>query len=169
MEQCCRARYWIDKGDEVTSLEPAQLWLLRIHALIGAMVIGVGALVAERTFVEALELPRGVVFAPALVVILYSLLLSPGRHYRAWGYAMDSDELQIEHGVWIKMHTIVPLDRVQHIDVSQGPLERPLGLCRLIVHTAGTQHSRVVLPGLSRPNAERMRDEIRLRIRRESE
>jgi uncharacterized protein len=59
----------------------------------------------------------------------------------------------------------VPLERVQHIDISQGPLERGFGVCRLLVHTAGTMHSRVVLPGLARATAERMRDEIRARIR----
>jgi membrane protein YdbS with pleckstrin-like domain len=39
---------------------------------------------------------------------------------------------------------------------------------RLIVHTAGTLHSQVTLPGLTRPVAEAMRDEIRARIRQEA-
>jgi hypothetical protein len=80
---------------------------------------------------------------------------------------MDEEELHLRRGVWIQTETIVPLDRIQHIDISQGPIERPLAICRLVVHTAGTQHSQVVLPGLSRGDAERMRDEIRLRIRQD--
>jgi uncharacterized protein len=153
----------------VTSLEPGQLWLMRIHALIAALILGAAALVGETALAVRSDLPFGIILAPVSLLILYMVLISPGRHYRAWGYRMDGDELQIRRGVWIQVHTIVPLDRVQHIDLSQGPIERPLRVCRLIVHTAGTQHSRVVLPGLSRANAERMRDEIRARIRQEPE
>jgi membrane protein YdbS with pleckstrin-like domain len=149
-------------------LEPGQIWVMRIHALIAALVLAAAALAAEG-FSARIGVPRGAVAAPVLILILYMILISPGRHFRAWGYRMDEEELQLERGVWTRIHTIVPLDRIQHIDVSQGPVERPLGVCRLIVHTAGTQHSRVVLPGLSRADAERMRDEIRARIRQETD
>jgi membrane protein YdbS with pleckstrin-like domain len=81
---------------------------------------------------------------------------------------MDADELQVRHGVLVQVHTVVPLDRVQHIDIAQGPLERAFGVSRLIVHTAGTLHSQVTVPGLLRRTAEAMRDEIRVRIRQEA-
>jgi len=145
------------------------LWLLRIHAAIAALIVMAAASVAEFTLVADLGLPHGIVITPAALLSLYATFVSPGRQYRAWGYAMDAQELHLRHGVWTQVETTVPIDRIQHIDVSQGPLERPLRICRLIVHTAGTQHSRVVLPGLSRATAERMRDEIRARIRQEQE
>ena len=52
----------------------------------------------------------------------------------------------------------VPQTRVQHTDVSQGPLERALGLATLIIHTAGTQNASVSLGGLRREDAQRIRD-----------
>ncbi|MGH8574770.1 MAG: PH domain-containing protein [Gammaproteobacteria bacterium] len=150
-------------------LEPGQLWVMRVHATIFALVVAIAAIVVETGFASRLGLPRGLVAALVLPFIVYIVFISPGRHYRAWLYAMDADDLRLSRGVWTQVHTIVPLDRVQHIDVSQGPIERGFGVCRLVVHTAGTQYSRVVVPGLSRPNAERMRDEIRARIVREAE
>ena len=105
---------------------------------------------------------------PLLVPLLWAVSVAPARRWRAWGYAMNADELQVRRAIWIEVHTVVPLDRVQHIDLSQGPLERAFGISRLIVHTAGTMHSQVVLPGLARPTAERMRDDIRARIRSEA-
>jgi membrane protein YdbS with pleckstrin-like domain len=150
-------------------LEPGQLWVMRIHAIIFALVLAVGAIVAETALVPELGLPRGPVAGLVLILVAYIVFVSPGRHYRAWAYVMDEEDLRIRRGVWIETHTLVPLDRVQHIDVSQGPIERGFGVCRLVVHTAGTQYSRVVLPGLSRPDAERMRDSIRARIAREPE
>lgn len=153
----------------MNSLEPGQLWLMRIHAVIAAILLGGAALGFEALFSPALELPRGAIAVPVGLILLYAMAISPGRQYRAWGYRMDEEELHLHSGVWTRTETVVPLGRVQHIDVSQGPIERSLGICRLIVHTAGTQHSRVVLPGLSRATAERMRDEIRARIRVEPE
>ena len=148
-------------------LEPGQLWVMRIHAAIFALVLAIAAIVFETAIVPEIAFPRGIVAGLVLLLDLYLVLVSPGRHYRAWGYAMDEEDLRLRRGVWIETHTIVPLDRVQHLDLSQGPIERGFEVSRLIVHTAGTQFSRVVLPGLSRPDAERMRDEIRARIGRE--
>ncbi|HEY5722612.1 MAG TPA: PH domain-containing protein [Allosphingosinicella sp.] len=148
-------------------LEPGQLWVMRIHAAIFALVLAIAAIVFETAIVPEIGFPRGIVAGLVVLLDLYLVLVSPGRQYRAWGYSMDSEDLRLRRGVWVETHTIVPLDRVQHLDLSQGPIERGFGVSRLIVHTAGTQFSRVVLPGLSRPDAERMRDEIRARIGRE--
>jgi membrane protein YdbS with pleckstrin-like domain len=50
--------------------------------------------------------------------------------------------------VYWRTITSVPRSRIQHTDVSQGPLERRYGLGTLLVYTAGTQHSEVKLTGL---------------------
>ena len=145
-------------------LERGQLWVMRIHALaIGALALAAG-LLGEAIVRDNVDLPPGIVTIPLLVLLLYPVLVAPGRRYRALGYAMDADELRIARGVWTRIETIVPLARVQHVDVSQGPIERTFGVCRLVLHTAGTMHSRVVLPGLARATAEALRDEVRGRI-----
>ena len=142
-------------------LERGQLWVMRIHALaIGALALAAG-LLGEAIVRDNVDLPPGIVTIPLLVLLLYPVLVAPGRRYRAWGYAMDADELRIARGVWTRIETIVPLARVQHVDVSQGPIERTFGVCRLVLHTAGTMHSRVVLPGLARATAEALRNEVR--------
>ena len=145
-------------------LERGQLWVMRIHALaVGALALAAG-LLGEAIVRDNVDLPPGIVTIPLLVLLLYPVLVAPGRRYRAWGYAMDADELRIARGVWTRIETIVPLARVQHVDVSQGPIERTFGVCRLVLHTAGTMHSRVLLPGLARATAEALRDEVRGRI-----
>ena len=152
----------------MTPLDRGQLWVMRIHAAAAASLFLAAGTVAEFVLREEIGLPRGAILLPLLLPLIYAVFVAPGRRWRAWGYAMDAEELQLRRGVWSQVHTVVPLERVQHIDVAQGPLERSLGVARLIVHTAGTMHSRVVLPGLSRETAEQMRDEIRARIRQET-
>jgi hypothetical protein len=93
-------------------------------------------------------------------VALYVLLIAPRRRWAAWGWALDNNEIHVAHGVWTQVYTVVPLSRVQHIDVAQGPVERVFGVARLILHTAGTAHAVVVLPGVSRITAEQLRDTI---------
>lgn len=149
----------------MTGLDRGQLWVLRLHGLVAGTLLLLAGGIAEAVLRERFGLPRGALTLPLLVPILYIVLLSPGRRFRAWGYGIDGEELQVRRGVWTRVHTVVPLDRIQHLDVSQGPIERTFGVCRLIVHTAGTLHSQVTVPGLSRPVAESMRDEIRARIR----
>ena len=148
-------------------LDRGLLRLMQIRGAIAGIVVLAAAAVGESFVEERVELPFGLLIGAALLILLYLALLAPPRRYRAWAYGMDSDELQVRRGVWIRVHTMVPLDHVQHIDVSQGPLERALGICSLVLHTAGTLHSQIVLPGLTRASAEAMRDEIRGRMREE--
>ncbi len=54
----------------------------------------------------------------------------------------------------------MPRSRVQHTDVSQGPLERSHGLGTLVIYTAGTEHARVELGGLDHGTALLIRDHL---------
>jgi membrane protein YdbS with pleckstrin-like domain len=152
-----------------TPLDRGLLRLMRIRGgLIGVLLVAAAA-AAEIALRREVALPWGVLLGPAVLILAYLALWSPPRRYRAWGYWIDGEELRLRRGVWTRVHTLVPLDHVQHIDVCQGPIERSLGICSLVLHTAGTLHSQIVVPGLTRDRAERMRDEIRARIREEPE
>jgi membrane protein YdbS with pleckstrin-like domain len=72
----------------------------------------------------------------------------PAIAYRHSSYRLDADGLEIRRGVYWRSIINIPRSRVQHSDVSQGPLERRYKLGTLVVYTAGTQHSEVKLAGL---------------------
>ena len=150
-----------------TSLDRGLLRLMRIRGAAAGGFIVAAAAVGEVLLQGEFDVPWGLLLGPALLILVYLALWAPPRRYRAWGYGLDGEELQVRRGVWTRVHTLVPLDHVQHIDVSQGPLERAVGICSLVLHTAGTLHSQIVVPGLTRESAERIRDEIRARIREE--
>ena len=153
----------------MTPLERGQLWVMLIHGIFFGLV----ALAAASGASTALYVKTGIspayVLLPLLVLLIYPALVAPVRKYHSWGYRMDGEELRLAYGVLTRVETLVPLKRVQHLDISQGPLERAFGVCKLVLHTAGTAHSEVVLPGLSRETAEAMRAEIRTHIRQEPE
>jgi membrane protein YdbS with pleckstrin-like domain len=147
-------------------LHPSHLSVLRIRGLILLVPLLVAA-TAIGFGLREVGVPVGLVPGLAALAGLALLLVLPARRHRAWAWREDEDELHVAHGLLIRTHTIVPFGRVQHIDIAQGPIERPFGLATLILHTAGTRGAAVPLPGLPRDQAEAMRDRIRGKIRQE--
>jgi membrane protein YdbS with pleckstrin-like domain len=77
--------------------------------------------------------------------------------------------LQVLRGWIFHTDTVVPLVRVQHLDVVRGPLDKMFGTATLVIHTAGTHNSIVTLPGLDPERAAEMRDIIRDQVRTDFE
>ena len=151
----------------MSPLHPRQLTVMRIRAAIGAAVLLALIVFADSELVRQTPVPFGIASGAAALLLALWVFLMPRRRYRSWGYQVEEDELHIQHGLWTRARTVVPFGRVQHIDVTQGPLERRCGLGTLILHTAGTRSSAVALPGLEYDDAGRMRDLIRSKIRQD--
>jgi membrane protein YdbS with pleckstrin-like domain len=73
---------------------------------------------------------------------------------------VDDRTIEIRRGVYWRAVITVPRSRVQHTDVSQGPLERSFGLGTLVIYTAGTEHAKVSLSGLEHTRALRIREHL---------
>ena len=84
----------------------------------------------------------------------------PPIEYRHRGYQISENGLQIRKGVWWRAIIDVPRSRVQHTDVTQGPVQRRFGLGTLVVHTAGTMSATVQLEGLGHETALALRDRL---------
>ncbi len=141
-------------------LDPRVVTLWRAAGAIGYCVLLLGLFVAS--------VITGVASGRWLLVLVAGLGLAatvgvwiwyfPKRRYAAWGYRMDERVLETRSGVWIRTLTLLPLSRLQHVDLRQGPLERNWGLATLVCHTAGTHESAVEIPGLEAGEAARLRD-----------
>ena len=84
----------------------------------------------------------------------------PAIDYRHTFYRVDDEGIEIRRGVYWRAVINVPRSRVQHTDVSQGPLERRFGLGTLVVYTAGTDHAKVDLAGLDHDVALQIREHL---------
>ena len=152
----------------LSRLELGQRTVMHVAAVIPAVLLATGGVGLGVAMQARLGWPVWPSVLLAGAVALYIFLIAPRRRWAAWNWALDCDELHVAYGVWTQVHTVVPLSRVQHIDVAQGPVERAFGVARLVLHTAGTAHAVVVLPGVSRATAEQLRDTIRAHVRAES-
>ena len=97
-----------------------------------------------------------------LLASLLSLLYRwPAARHRRLRYLVEEDGLCIRRGVFWRKVIWIPITRVQHTDVSQGPVQRKFGLGTLTVHTAGTAGASISLVGLEHGIASRLSDHLR--------
>ena len=149
---------------DLQPVEPSYRNALRARAACFWVPLFVAALVVNA--IAMAETP----FAGALPVVigligLSGILVAPDRIYKRLGYAIDGRLLRTVRGWLFHTDTVVPFVRVQHIDVTRGPVDKLFGTATLVVHTAGTHNSIVTLPGLSPGRAEEIRDIIREHVR----
>jgi uncharacterized protein len=143
-------------------LEPTVKRVWRAHGALWWVPIGLGALAYDvvHLFRPGVPFPFAATVAVALVATVIVGAL-PALRFRFWRYAATEEALFVEYGWFTRVRTVVPLRRIQHIDVAESLFEREEGLARLVVHTAGTRNNTVVVPGLLRERAEALRDAMR--------
>jgi len=149
------------------SLDPRVVPLQRITGGLTTAAIAMGSLVALGiVMLVADNLPGWVrvllaVMWPVLAVFAGVLAYRwPVRNYRHTSYRIDELGIEIRRGVYWRVVINLPRSRVQHIDVSQGPIDRRYGLGTLVLYTAGTDHVKVELAGLEHGRALRIREHL---------
>ena len=145
----------------------ARLW--RLHALLWGLAVGAVAwMVAWPVWVEAFGfrglsgLARSSVVGLAVSVAVSWLLLwrtqVATRVYR-W-QRRPGEGVVVCQGAWWQREVWIPMQRLQHLDIKRGPLERWLGLATLELYTAGSHAYETRLPGLEPAHGQALRDEM---------
>ena len=126
------------------SLDPRAVRLHRIVGWIVTASISFPLLIGVLLVLFLAPLP---VWAKALIALGWAAVTVglgwlghrwPEVEHRHASYKVDGQGIEIRRGVFWRKVINVPRSRVQHTDVSQGPLERSHGLGTLVIYTAGT-------------------------------
>lgn len=139
-----------------------RVWLLLLDLPAGtaATLLLIGNTLAWR-FDGPLSL-RIVLIALLSVALLGWLLLrayiARALAHQAW--ALADDGLLLRRGVWWQHQMFVPRARIQHTDVTVGPVARRYGLATLVVHTSGTRTQKLDVEGLTPPLALALRERL---------
>jgi membrane protein YdbS with pleckstrin-like domain len=144
-------------------LEKTTGWI--VSAVLGAMsfipvfTVGLAVLIAGQApwWLPMLILALWIILNGALA---WHLQRWPAIAHRHASYRVDQEGIEIRRGVVWRKIVNVPRSRVQHTDVSQGPLERRHGLGTLVIYTAGTDHAKVALSGLEHGTALQIREHL---------
>jgi uncharacterized protein len=96
----------------------------------------------------------------AISLFYLNLFWLPLRSYQAWFYRLSDDIVELKSGVIINTSVLIPLSRLQHVDLIRGPIEQRFGLSSLKIHTAGTRAASHTIPGLEASIAIKLRDDL---------
>ena len=122
--------------------------------LVIALALAGGVFVYRNTDFEIWQ-----IYVPLLVVAaLFVFVTVKGFKYK--GYQLRDRDISYRSGYIFRSTTTVPLVRIQHSEVTQGPLQRLFDLATVKIYTAGGQQSDLSVPGLLPEEANKLRDYI---------
>lgn len=137
-------------------VSPRYATQLRVHLLIYGLVLSAfpWVLVGGEEEVAGLAVSASVLLALLFAALILFWVPRRVRHTR---YLLRRLDMHMQTGLLWRRTTSVGINRLQHLEVSQGPLERFLGLSRLVLYTAGGMKSDLVLPGLPTQRARQLK------------
>lgn len=138
----------------------------RIVRLIGIVITGVIMTVvliimSGQEFLKQYLFYAYILTAAISAYLLITLYLFPAIEYRQWGYIISDDRVEIRHGIFFIKNTVIPIVRIQHITISQGPINRKLGISIINIHTASGQFG---IEGISNKEASSIAEGLKSKL-----
>lgn len=136
------------KQETFNGLDKTYLKILLIRVFIFALVL-IGGFVAFLILSEE-NVPRfvlAIIISIISIIIIYSIVITVLGFPRK-GYLVRENDVSFKKGLISYKQTSVPFNRIQHVEVSQGVLEKILKLSSVKIYTAGGTSSDLSIPGL---------------------
>ena len=99
---------------------------------------------------------------PSVAVLFLAVLIIPLKikQVRVKAIAVREHDIAYRSGLFFRKTVMLACNRVQHIEVTTGPLQRRFGLASLKFFTAGGSSVDLKVDGLMRERAEQLREFI---------
>jgi membrane protein YdbS with pleckstrin-like domain len=123
-----------------------------------------GGVVALTRDLDPVVLRLGVLGLAALAVLNGVRTIVWARRFR---FRLTATTVETRSRVLSETTRLVPLGRIQHVDVSAGPIERMLRVANVAAHTAAGD-STIVIAGVVEPVAASLRDRLLRERKREA-
>lgn len=151
---------------EYTKLDPRAVKGWRISRAISLLIIAlvcIGLRAAAGLIPDTSEWRwiLSLVLGLFLLYKIIGLFVYPLIEYRQWGYYITEDKVDIRHGIFFITNTIIPIIRIQHITVQQGPVSRRLGLYDVEMSLASQSFS---IPCLSKEVADEIAENLKAKL-----
>jgi len=108
-----------------------------------------------------------IISAPVTITIYVLIItLFPKIRWNRWRYDVNEQGVDMYRGIIIRKRTVVPMNRIQHVDTKQGPIYRKFKLSSISISTAATTHE---IPALDDETATHLRTMISELVRKVKE
>lgn len=133
-----------------------------IRLIVIVLILGIPTFILSRQVFFPLFAP--IIYAVEGIIFIYMIItpfLYPVIEYKQWGYIISDDRVEIKHGIFFIHTTVIPVMRIQHITIAQGPIIRKLGLSNVSIHTASGVF---VIEGLSNEDARAITEALKAKL-----
>jgi len=145
---------------ELTALPEAHRREILVQSIITLGIMLLLALIPQLILAIPAPVRAGLLAIPVMILvvgILVTAMLMIRVRYK--GYAMREHDMVFRTGLFWRKTTVLPFNRIQHAEVTHGPLQRRFGLATLKFFTAGGATVDLNIEGIEAGEAERLREE----------
>ncbi|GGI77651.1 PH domain-containing protein [Shewanella gelidii] len=144
---------------QLTPVDPRYSSALALEHLFLAIVV---LTIATLVTMVILGLPTMLVLS--IVSGLFIMLIITGfvrqAQSKRLAFGVCQHELLLQKGIIWQQRISLPYTRLQHVSLSQGPIERRFQLSTLKCFSAGSGSAEIDLPGLEKSQAEQLRQHL---------
>lgn len=117
--------------DEQISRQPKRVWKLIMVKMGLVVLLGGGFLFGALK----LELPQEAIIPVicGVLAMVIVFIISSIFHFRTVGMCIGEDYLGIAQGIFKKVTTLIKYDKIQLLEIKQGPISKKLGLVHGII------------------------------------
>lgn len=125
-------------GEQTVATTRTHLKVLFIPFLILLVVAGVGGFLINRAGDSGGGVPRWIVIAAMVVLLLWGSVL-PFLKWLTWTYTLTNKRIVEQKGLLTRTGRVIPLSRVNDVAFEKNLNDRILGCGTLIIHDASEQ------------------------------
>lgn len=96
-----------------------------------------------------------------LILLTLNAIIYPFLEFNQWKYCVTEDKIEIIHGLFFIKTTIIPIIKIQHVSINEGPINRLFKLTKVTINTAGGIH---VIDGLTVQEAQDITDYLNSKV-----
>ena len=154
-------------GRQTTTLRSLHPMVRNVWRLGGLFSGLISAAVATAFAALLTKVANGPIFVVAGIVFVVAFFLFGGlgmllvdKQFEHWRYQLRDHDILIKKGLVWRSERYIARDRVQHIDINAGPLDRKFGLVQVVVYAAGISGSVGLIPGLTPDEGEWLKEQL---------
>lgn len=147
--------------DPENQISKKGLTVWRIHGWIESVIvwlifvgISIGIYYLDVSFAKWLY---GGLLVIAILFTICFVYAFPKIRWHHWRYEVREEEIELKYGLFVIERVLVPMIRVQHVNMTQGPILKKYHLAEIAISTAATVHK---IPALTEEEAEELRVKI---------
>lgn len=109
-----------------------------------------------------------IIFLVLIFISIVSAFIEPFFEYKQWSYKINEEEIVFREGIYFTKSVTIPIVRIQHIELKEGPINKNFNLASVSIGTAG---GRFEIPNLDKDEVlkiiEFLREKINENVREE--